>query len=195
MDVTIGVNVVGGSFENIMANIYDAIPYFFSGAEPTLEMTVPINDTIETITDIPAGPKYIQIFQDIDESGIWEEGEPNIYIETPESNLVFAVGGFYDTLRTTLDISAIANKSLPKNATIMKAFPSPFNSAVRIDIRNAGSGDVLDICDISGKTVYYNTISGNESVLWKPENLSGGIYFVRLSGDGADIVKRIVYIP
>ena len=195
VDITIGVNVVGGAFENIYVNIYDAVPYFLAGGDPTLEITLPMEDTIQTISDVPAGPKYIQFFKDLNDDGVWDEEEHSVYIETPESNLVFAVGGFYDTLRATLDLSEIVEKSVPGNMLALDVSPSPFNSSARIEISGISDDAFVEISDVSGRIVYRNEVAGNLVFEWKPKNLAGGLYFVNLFSGENRIIKRIVYMP
>lgn len=85
-------------------------------------------------------------------------------------------------------LSSIDNNSnlLPMNFKITGCYPNPFNSAttVRFEIANRSSIS-LDIYNINGRLInnMVNGIfeNGNYSIIWNPEGLVSGIYFIKIS--------------
>jgi hypothetical protein len=71
------------------------------------------------------------------------------------------------------------------------AAPNPFNSSCRFD---APEGSKVEITDISGKLVW-NTVAQNEPTLWRPKNLSSGVYFTKISlKSGTVYESKVVYL-
>jgi hypothetical protein len=92
---------------------------------------------------------------------------------------------------------------LPDNYRIANCYPNPFNAVTKIDFELKSGGSVnLSVYDIRGSLVsnladgYYS--AGNYSVEWHADDISSGIYFVRLAGDSESLSKpvtaRVVYL-
>ncbi len=195
VDLCINATTTGGEFEDIYVNIYDAIPEFFAGEPASLERTSPLPDTLYTITDIPAGPKYVEVFKDLNGNEELDIDEPSAFYESPESNIVFAVGGFHDTIRVSLDLSSVSEWKSTIEGIALRVFPSPFNSAANIEVILPGVSDAtLEIFDISGKSVLNRDVHGSSSFPWRPEGVPCGLYIVNVSAAGRTIQRRVLYV-
>jgi hypothetical protein len=81
----------------------------------------------------------------------------------------------------------------------LAAGPSPFRDALTVRFAGAGALSV-DVFDVRGARVarLANGVSGEGSVTWRP-GVSGapvgpGLYFVRLSGPGVSLVRRVTLV-
>jgi hypothetical protein len=78
----------------------------------------------------------------------------------------------------------------------LEANPSPFHDALSIGFGGAGPLSV-DVFDVRGSRVQrvVHQASGPGSVSWRPDPRVGpGLYFVRLSGSGLSLVRRVTRI-
>ncbi len=196
VDLPVVVHVIDAPLTNIYLNVYDALIPFLTGAplsEDNIERTVPVTDTLVVLENVPSGPKYLQVFLDQNSNALWDSMEPNVFAETPETNLVFAMGGVYNTVRIVFNPARIANR-IPENTTAsLHVSPSPFNDALKIDFQGPDDEYFLTICDISGKIVHQTRLSGCEQIVWHPENMPAGIYMVNIRGKNAHICQRALY--
>jgi len=77
---------------------------------------------------------------------------------------------------------------LPDDYILLSNLPNPFNSSTLIKFRipeKYNNSDVeLSIYNVLGKEVYvqnnFKKISGTQEVRWTADNLTSGIYFIRL---------------
>ena len=93
-----------------------------------------------------------------------------------------------------MDENTIANEN-----KILSIYPNPFNPSTTISISiNKDSHVKADIIDIHGNLIeelandYYKR--GQLSIKWKPDNLSSGMYLVKLSSDEINLSKKIIYL-
>jgi hypothetical protein len=84
------------------------------------------------------------------------------------------------------------NKTLPVKIGISAA-PNPFNAATRIEFSVPATA-TLSICDISGKTVFRNEISGKGSLVWRAENLGSGVYFAKINYGNVQTTTKLVLV-
>lgn len=78
-------------------------------------------------------------------------------------------------------------------AVRLSAGPSPFRGALSIRYSGAGPFDV-DVYDVRGARIerLARDVSGSGAVSWRPAaGVGSGIYFVRLSGPGVNVVRRV----
>jgi len=81
-------------------------------------------------------------------------------------------------------------------ATLLEAGPTPFRNA--LTIRYAGSGPLsVNVFDVRGarveRVVEGATSAG--SVTWTPAGaVAPGLYFVRLTGKGFEVVRRVTRV-
>ncbi|MCW5894256.1 MAG: T9SS type A sorting domain-containing protein [Bacteroidetes bacterium] len=98
------------------------------------------------------------------------------------------------------DILASTPLVLPSFAPLLVCYPNPFNSSVRISYQVSSVGHVLlKVIDILGREII--TLSngsqgpGAYTQEWNPEQLSTGIFLVRLHISGTGVAtKRIIFI-
>ncbi len=116
------------------------------------------------------------------------------------------VVGNYGTIIKTISGGMVGTNQnttiLSDDYILLSNFPNPFNSSTLIKFRipeKYNNSDVeLSIFNTLGKEVYvlnnYKKISGTQEVRWTADNLTSGIYFIRLriSGNGNEnlIVTR-----
>ena len=93
---------------------------------------------------------------------------------------------------------------LPKETSLLTAYPNPFNGRINIPFQLAQSEDVnLIIYDILGKEVqkfpikYFNP--GKYNISWNARNrlgqeISTGVYFIKLHSNYSNSVEKIIYL-
>ena len=100
-----------------------------------------------------------------------------------------------------LSTSSIKNsKSFPVNYSILKTYPNPFNPSINIEVQSTGEL-ITDIAIISFgghyvENIFRGKISNSiQTILWEPDNISSGIYFVRLINDkNQSLYKKVTYL-
>jgi len=84
----------------------------------------------------------------------------------------------------------------PATSAALVAGPSPFRFA--LDVRYAGSGPFdVDVFDVRGARVarLADGASGQGRVEWRPTaDVGAGVYFVRMTGPGLQLVRRVTRI-
>ena len=95
-------------------------------------------------------------------------------------------------------------KSVPIKARLLPAYPNPFNASITIGFELATKTDAcINIYNIIGQLVLEfpldNYPIGESRVIWRGKNqlsqeVSNGIYFVRLSTQGDDNLQKILYL-
>lgn len=88
---------------------------------------------------------------------------------------------------------------LPRRALLVSNYPNPFNSATNIRFNLPVEAHVeIKAYDVSGREVAdiadTKLPAGNHSINWSPENLSSGIYFVRLKTDNTTSARKVVFL-
>ncbi len=118
----------------------------------------------------------------------------NIAISPPDTNdwlLVFD--------KKNYDISNIKWAMLDDNIKYSNNFPNPFNSqtTIRFALHEPCSISIK-IYDVLGQEVYdfgkQFLDAGVQSVIWKPQNLSSGLYFYRIESETAQKIGKMIYI-
>jgi len=97
--------------------------------------------------------------------------------------------------------SGIRNsKSFAVNYSILKTYPNPFNPSINIEVQSRGEL-ITDIAIISIDGHYVENIFRGkiskpiQTILWEPDNISSGIYFVKLLNDkNQSLYKKITYL-
>ena len=91
-------------------------------------------------------------------------------------------------------------KSIPSNYSILKTYPNPFNPTINIEIKSTGES-ITDIAIISVEGHYVENIFRGkisnpiQTISWEPDNISSGIYFVKLTNDKNQyLYKKITYL-
>ena len=90
------------------------------------------------------------------------------------------------------------NNQLPNEIEINQNYPNPFNPSTKIDYFVPNSGLVyINLYDIYGNMI--NQISnnykasGHHSVIWNPENLSSGVYFINITQNQLSEKIKVMY--
>lgn len=102
-----------------------------------------------------------------------------------------------DTMSVVVVVSAVG---ITETNTInsISTTPNPFGASTVFEVNLVNSADVeISVYDVTGKKV--ETVqdgemnAGKTQVIWTPENLADGVYFVQMVIDGAVTTKRIVH--
>ena len=75
----------------------------------------------------------------------------------------------------------------------IKSYPNPFNAICEIQYTLPNSGS-LAFHDLSGRLLEEVSVSGTGTYIWKADNLSSGIYFVRLIQKNRSLSKKIILL-
>ena len=91
----------------------------------------------------------------------------------------------------------IADIQLPERYALHNNYPNPFNPVTNIRYQLPVTGKVkLQIFDLSGRLVQTlvdeNKPAGHYSAVWNAQNVSSGIYFIRLRAGDFSAVKKCV---
>ena len=92
------------------------------------------------------------------------------------------------------------SKSFPVNFSILKIYPNPFNPTINIEVQSTGES-ITDIAIISidghyVENIFRGKISNPiQTISWEPDDISSGIYFVKLVNDkNQSLYKKITYL-
>lgn len=96
------------------------------------------------------------------------------------------------------DVIEVVN-GLPVEYTLSQNYPNPFNPATTIEFSVVKAGNYsLDVYSVSGEKVASllntNLNSGNHKINFDASNLTSGIYFYRLSGEGINLVNKMTLL-
>ena len=101
----------------------------------------------------------------------------------------------------SLSIGTLAiekNRFLPANFHLYDPYPNPFNSIVKLKLTKESSDlSRLNIYNINGSIIDQidiNSKAGTFEVLWNAQNFPSGIYFIKLSNNGFNQTKKIIYL-
>ncbi len=99
---------------------------------------------------------------------------------------------------TTVITGITRNEPIPRNALLVTAYPNPFNSSIVFQFENHVATNVeIKIFDIHGKLVKQfdpNELVNTSKVIWRPDALSSGVYFVRIKKGSQTQVIKTFYI-
>jgi hypothetical protein len=107
--------------------------------------------------------------------------------------------GVFRSVQPTTSVKENYSK-LPFSCELSQNYPNPFNSSTRLGYSLLKSGNVvLKIYDISGNELQtlineFHT-PGEYTIIYNAQNLSNGIYFLKLKFDGANYqTKKMILI-
>jgi aminopeptidase N len=138
------------------------------------------NDTLVTVLDTAFVQHFFFDFK---------EKPENIRID-PDSWLLKSVQ--YATIDPDQDYQ-------PMTFKLSAPYPNPFNTLVYFDLYlPCDSRGTIEILDITGQVISVveqgKLILGYRKDMWQPQNISSGIYFVRLKNEWVSLSKKIVYL-
>lgn len=106
----------------------------------------------------------------------------------------------YRTFKFPLTSTSIASSpTVPLGPSLLPAYPNPFNNGAVISYVVRESGHVtIAVYNIVGRRVAVlldgRVEAGEGSVQFRPNDLSSGIYLVRMEGGGGSAMQKVVFI-
>lgn len=99
-------------------------------------------------------------------------------------------------INITVSATGIVNQTAP--VFNVQATPNPFSSEITINLSLDESQNVdMMVFDLTGKqiAILKNSFTGygNSTIIWKPNGIAEGIYFLQVKTEKAVITKKIVY--
>ena len=87
------------------------------------------------------------------------------------------------------------NSRLPQEFGINRIYPNPFNPSVLIEFyTDDHSGTELSIYNVNGHLVEKIEDINVNQYIWKPENISTGIYIISLTSGSQNDIRKIAYL-
>ena len=94
-----------------------------------------------------------------------------------------------------VEIYSPARQQMQKPVSlVVSAYPNPFNSAIKFEIKNAQRGFYIEIFNLNGKRVFSADEDGNRKVIWRPQGIPTGVYLYRVKASGDENSGKIIYI-
>lgn len=144
----------------------------------------------------------------------WEWGDSQMTINQQTATYTYATAGTYNVCVTFIDVfdTASCNAQSCQQVTVgstgvqtvnagvnsISASPSPFGESTTFFVNTTTNSDVkINVYDVTGKKV--ETVkdemmpAGQHEIVWTPENLSEGVYFVQMEIEGQVYTKKIVH--
>lgn len=95
-------------------------------------------------------------------------------------------------------VTAVGISEADANGNSLSTTPNPFGTFTTFGVQLATTSNVeITVYDVTGQKVETiqngNMAAGNHNIVWTPENLAGGVYFVQMIVDGNVTTKRIVH--
>ncbi|RKZ33012.1 hypothetical protein DRQ33_04905 [bacterium] len=201
VDDTIDLNIIihpgDIEFTNIYAIVMDMSSALFSGTtELDTDFVVPIFDTLPIIENVPSGLKQVLVFKDENGNELYDAGEPFAYCESIDTPFVFAAAGVPDSMIAQAFLNewkVKEHKPMVKEISL-RLYPSPFNSELLIEADLPEGKHNITITDISGRVVHHSEMENSSVYKWNPQDLTSGIYNVRIRGDNFIVEKNAVYL-
>lgn len=142
----------------------------------------------------------------------WGDATSPAYMQQTTSH-TFATAGTYNVCAFYLDlqdtscyatdcqnvtVTAVGISELDNDGNGLSATPNPFGASTTFGVQLATTSSVqITVYDVTGQevqTIQNGTMAaGNHNIVWTPENLAGGVYFVQMIVDGNVTTKRIVH--
>ena len=149
------------------------------------------------------------VYQSHDGGDSWEEfnegldtyySNSHIIIDPNDTSRVILATDLQSVWTITRTATGIEDNviALPSSVNL-GAYPNPFNAATRITFNtNAASNIKADIYDVLGRHVV-NIVNeylypGYHSVVWKPEAISTGQYYLKLDDGNSVNTQKMMYI-
>jgi hypothetical protein len=153
------------------------------------------NQDMEIDLSLPPGWEYFMVQNKLVAYGMDGSSLPNnfpFFIQDHKAIQSIKLAGWNKT-------SAYATKAVVPRSFLLKAMPNPFNPGCKISFSVKESGSIdISLFDMAGK--YVQSISngqffeGEHQIYWEPENISSGVYFIRIN-DGRDFQnKKVLYL-
>ncbi|MGD8782696.1 MAG: T9SS type A sorting domain-containing protein [Ignavibacteria bacterium] len=77
----------------------------------------------------------------------------------------------------------------------METYPNPFNGEVTISFSLNVSNSSMEIFNVKGQLIFVqNDLPASGSLTWKCKDQTSGIYFVKISNEKQQVVKKVTYL-
>lgn len=98
----------------------------------------------------------------------------------------------------TVTIGSVGVTEVTAGVNSINASPSPFGASTTFFVNTTTNSEVaINVYDVTGKKVetVQNGVmpAGQHEIVWTPENLSEGVYFVQMEIEGQVYTKKIVH--
>ncbi len=190
----------GDSWDNITNNItYESGYFWLSGIAVN-----PFNPD-----NIYVNSHHHGLFQSHDGGQSWEPFNNDLntlysnaitVIDPSDTNRIYLATDQQSVWSITRTGTAVESSPSILSSTIdIAAYPNPFNAATRIEFTLPEAGEITaDIYDILGRhvaTVIDDYLfPGHHSVVWSPEGIATGQYYLRLSNQEITSHRKLLYL-
>ncbi|HTF05731.1 MAG TPA: T9SS type A sorting domain-containing protein [Bacteroidia bacterium] len=144
---------------------------------------------------------------------VWDWGDQTAPGFNQNDSHTYASGGTYtvcgyyvdftdtscqDMQCQSVTVSAVGIQEANGGVSTISSSPNPFGASTTFTVDLASNADVeISVYDITGKkveTVKDGEMSaGKHNIVWTPENLAEGVYFVQMVIDGQVQTRKIVH--
>ena len=104
-----------------------------------------------------------------------------------------------DAINYQTEMGIVNEKINVNKFKVVKTYPNPFNPSIKIDIDIFQSQSLnIDIFNIKGEFIenLYNGFVDNPQLklYWYPQNISTGVYLIRLLNQSNQVFYKVTYI-
>lgn len=104
---------------------------------------------------------------------------------------IITVAGIQDWFKFTMEPPTGIDERMPVEFSV-KVAPNPFNSSVAI---YTPAGSNVEIFDLNGRLLNTWSNTPEDKIIWKPmEEISSGLYFLRVRYDNEEEIKRVMFL-
>ena len=187
-----------------LALLVDAPDFVYPGAQ-TIDITVtesgsPVENAAVTLTDGVEGYDAVTIY----EEGLTDaSGEVSFSVDVPTSGIITA-GAFlhdyeFDIKDIVVTVGIEGGEPVVGNFGLLMPVPNPVTTTANISFNLPVGGNCeLAVFDVVGRKV--DTISSGEmpagahSLVWQPDELASGVYFLRLTSGAETATHQVMVI-
>jgi len=143
----------------------------------------------------------------------WDWGDASSPTTTQNASHTYSVPGVYnvcvvyiditnttcvDSACHTVTVTTVGISEANGGVNTIAATPNPFGASTTFNINLAQNADVeISVYDVTGKKVETvkdeEMTAGSHSIVWTPETLAEGVYFVQMVIDGEVQTRKIVH--
>ncbi|MDK9701262.1 MAG: T9SS type A sorting domain-containing protein, partial [bacterium] len=91
------------------------------------------------------------------------------------------------------------SSTLPTKFSLDTPYPNPFNASMQVTFAVPEARQVrISVVDVQGRTIaelVQGTVSaGKHRIMWAPEGVTSGLYFVRMDATDWQAVRKVMYL-
>jgi len=100
---------------------------------------------------------------------------------------------------TNCEELAMVDKTFPLSYKLYNAYPNPFNPSTTINFFIGDDQFIsLNIYDLNGRLIkdfsIKHLLPGSHKIIWKPNNMISGIYFIELLAENFRATKKLILL-